>query len=369
MLRWLFKTLWLQRLSLLASAGGIAGAFTLVIILDAVFVGESTQVVSYLRNMNTDVWVMQRGVGNMHMASSFVWDWKAERIARLPGVRRATPILYAGATVNTNGRNWLTFLVGLRPDGGRAGPWSMAAGKAMPAAGEIVLPRVYVEMNDVALDDTVMVRDKRLRVVGLSEGTFSMGNSVAFLAFSDLADLFSITGTISYILVDAQPGTDPAVLAARIEREVEKVAALPQDEFIRNDFQLAMLMGVEIIFFMTVIGSALAALIIAFTAYSQVAQRRRELAIAKALGTRNRAIYLAVLVQTLIITALGFVLALIAAWGLFPVLSAAVPQITLVVTPEVLLRTGVLALLVALIAALVPAFLVARVDPQTAFKV
>lgn len=369
MLRWLLKTLWRQRLSLLASAGGIAGAFTLVVILDAVFVGESTQVVSYLRHMNADVWVMQRGVGNMHMASSFVWDWKADRIALVPGVRRATPILYAGATVNANGRNWLTFLVGLLPDGARAGPWSLASGKPVPAPGEIVLPRVYAEMNGVALGDTVRVRDLRLRVVGLSEGTFSMGNSVAFLAFSDLADLFSITGTVSYILVDAEPGTDPVALAPRIEREVEKVSALPQEDFIRNDFQLAMLMGVEIIFFMTVIGSALATLIIAFTAYSQVTQRRRELAIAKALGMRNRAIYLAVLAQTLIITALGFALALLAAWGLFPALSAAVPQITLVVTPTALVRTGVLALLVALAAALVPAHLVNRVDPQTVFRV
>ena len=369
MLRWLLKTLWLQRLSLLASAGGIAGAFTLVVILDAVFVGESTQVVSYLRNMNADVWVMQRGVGNMHMASSFVWDWKTERIARLPGVRRATPILYAGATLNAGGRHWLTFLVGLRPDGARAGPWSMAAGKAMPAPGEIVVPRVYAEMARIALGDTVMVRDKRLRVVGLSEGTFSMGNSVAFVAFTDLADLFSITGTVSYILVDVQPGVDPAALATRIEHEIEKVSALPQDPFIRNDFQLAMLMGVEIILFMTVIGSTLAALIIAFTAYSQVAQRRRELAIAKALGVRNRAIYVAVVVQTLVVTAIGFVLALLAAWALFPALSAAVPQITLVVRPEALIRAGSLALLVALLAALVPAHLVARVDPQSAFKV
>jgi len=368
MLRWILKTLWLQKLSLLASAAGIAGAFILVVILHAVFVGESRQVVAYVRHTAADVWVMQRGVGNMHMANSFVWNSKVARVAAMPGVRAATPILYSGTVIRTPGRRWLAFAVGLKPDATRGGPWAMAAGKAKPAPGEIVLPRVFAEMAGVALGGRVSVTGKALEVVGLSEGTFSMGNSVVFMAEADLADLMSAHGTVSYILVDAQPGQDPAALAARIERAVDKVSALSQERFMRNDYQLAMQMGVEIIAFMTLIGAALAAVIVAFTAYSQVARRRRELAIAKALGVRNRAIYGAVTAQTVLITGIGLVLALLAVWGLFPLLSALVPQITLVLTGDALWRAAAVALLVATVAAWVPARYVARVDPLTAFR-
>ena len=171
-------------------------------------------------------------------------------------------------------------------------------------------------MAGVPIGGRVTVTGKAFEVVGLSEGTFSMGNSVVFMAKSDLADLMSAHGTVSYILVDALAGEDPAALAERIERKVDKVSALPRERFIRNDYQLAMQMGVEIIAFMTLIGSALAAVIVAFTAYAQVSRRRRELAIAKALGVRNREIYAAVTAQTVLVTALGLAAALAAVWGL-----------------------------------------------------
>jgi ABC-type antimicrobial peptide transport system permease subunit len=368
MLRWLLKTLWLQKASLVASAAGVAGAFVLVVILQAVFAGEARQMVAYARHAPADVWVMQRGVLNMHMANSFVWAWKAKRIAALPGVRAATPILYSGVLVRMRGRTMLAYAVGLEPGAHRAGPWAMAAGKAMPGPGEIVLPRVFAAMTGIGLGAQVGLTDKRLEVVGLSEGTYSMANPVVFVAASDLADLMQAAGTVSYILVEAEPGQDAAALAARIEREVQKVTALPKERFTRNDVQLGMQMGAEIIAFMTLIGSGLAAVIIAFTAYSQVARRRRELAIAKALGVRNREIYAAVGVQTALITGLGLLLALLAAWGLFPLLSALVPQITLELTAGALGRAAAVALVVAAISAWIPARYVARVDPLTAFK-
>jgi len=369
MLQWILKTLWLQKISLLSSAGGVALAFTLVLILDAVFVGESKQIVAYIRHSSPDVWVMQRGVGNMHMASTYVWDWKARRVAELPGVKQATPILYLNSVIKAGNRNWFAFIVGMSPNTTRGGPWAMVSGKSIPGPGEIILPNVISRLTGIGLGDEARIADKVFKISGLSDGTFSMANSVAFVTMSDLEDVISASGTVSYILVDAEPGVDPYQLATLIESEVDKVSALPQAPFIKNDFDMAMMMGVEIIFFMTIIGSGLAAMIIAFTAYLQVARRRRELAISKALGVRNPAIYSAIITQTLIITVLGYVIALGLALGLFPILSTLVPQITLFVTTAALFRLGLIALVVALIAALVPAYMVARVDPMTAFKV
>lgn len=369
MVRWILKTLWLQKGSVVTSACGVAAAFVLVVVMDAAFVGESNQIVSYLRHAKPDVWVMQKGVSNMHMATTFVWDWKTLRVSELPGVKQATPILYVNTVVKAGGRNWFAYVMGLHPDGARAGPWAMASGKSHPGIGEIILPRVLAEMTGVKLGDQAEIADKHFTIVGFSEQTFSMANSIAFVSFSDLEDVLSTSGTVSFILVDAEPGQDPETLAKRIEQHVEKVSAIPQERFINNDYQIALLMGVEIVSFMTVIGAALAALIIAFAAYSQVARRRRELAIVKALGGRNRTLYLAVIMQTFVITGLALGIALLVSWVVVPMLSAQVPQITLAVTVTAIVRMSVIALIVALLAALVPAHLVARVDPLSAFKV
>lgn len=244
----------------------------------------------------------------------------------------------------------------------------MISGKSQPGPGEIILPYVLAEMTNLKLGDKAKIADTEFTISGFSDGTFSMANSIAFVNFADLENLISTSGTVSFILVDAIPGQDANELAQRIEEEVDKVSAVPNERFIQNDFQIAMLMGVEIVSFMTIIGSVLAALIVAFSAYSQVAKRRRELAIVKALGYKNQSLYMAVLLQTLIITVLALVIAILISTLLLPLLSTLVPQITLMVTPTALIRMSVIALLVAIIAALVPARIIANIDPLTAFK-
>ncbi|VAW97105.1 hypothetical protein MNBD_GAMMA21-851 [hydrothermal vent metagenome] len=369
MIYWIFKTLWRQKGSVVSSSTGVAFAFVLVVVMDAAFVGESNQIVAYIRHANPDVWVMQKGVSNMHMATSFVWDWKVKQIEKMPGVKKATPILYVNTVVKSGGRNWFSYIIGLLPDDPRAGPWAMVSGRSQPGPGEIVVPNVLVKMAGVKLGDKAKIADREFTIIGFSADTFSMANSIAFVNFSDLEDLIDSSGTVSFILVDAEAGQDENKLAKRIEQKIDKVSSITNKQFIKNDFQIALLMGVEIVSFMTIVGAVLAALIIAFTAYSQVARRKRELAIAKALGYKNRTIYLAVFFQTLFITSLALVIAFLISVLLLPLLSELIPQITLTVTAGALVRMGVIAFIVATVAALVPARMVANVDPLTAFKV
>jgi putative ABC transport system permease protein len=367
MLRWTWKTLVGQPAGLWGSAAGVACVFLLVIVFDAIFTGESTQVVAYIRHSNPDVWVMQRGVSNMHMASSFVWDWKSERVAEVEGVEKVTPIMYLNTVINAGGRKWFCYVVGLQSGQRRGGPWELSAGRGNPGPGEAVIPAVLADLTGLRLGSSIYVTDKELKVVGLSAGTFSMGNPVIFAHFTDLADLLSAFGTVSYLLVDAQPGVDPIDLARRIEQTVDKVRAMSQEAFIASDYKIAIQMGADIIALMSAICSALAILIVAFTSYSQVARKRRELAIAKALGVPNRAIYVGVIFETTVITGLALVLALLIAYFVLPNVSIFLPMVTMVVTFDAISRIGVLALLTAIIAALIPAYLVARVDPFTAF--
>jgi putative ABC transport system permease protein len=246
---------------------------------------------------------------------------------------------------------------------------SGAAGRQIENPVEAVIPDVLSDLTGVGIGDSIAITDKNFTVTGLSAGTFSSANPIIFVSFSDLEDILSSTGTYSYLLVDAEEGVDPRVLAERIRREVPKVNALPHDELIRNDFQLAMQMGVEIIFMMTVICSALAALIVGFTTYSLVMRKRRELAIAKALGVRNSSVLFSVVFQSVILTSLGFLFAAAFALVVIPYIPSLVPQLTLVVSLSAIARMGLVALLVAIIGSLVPAYMVLRLDPAAAFHI
>jgi len=367
MLHWTFKALFARPVYLLASACGVAFALILVIFIEAVFAGESGRIVAYLEQSKADVWVMQRGVSNMHMATSFISDWKVAKIAKVEGVRKATPILYMNASIEIGGRQWFSFVVGMGGGDGRAGPWRVVKGKRQPGRGEVVIPATLARITGLDLGATITLNTKKLKVVGLSEGTFSMANSVTFVHAADLSDIMSAFGMVSYVLVDAEEGVDGRALAARVRDQVASVNAMPLKDFIASDHGLAMQMGVEIINIMSFIGMGLAIVITGFTVYSQTNRRRRELAVAKALGVRNRAVYGSVLLQAVCVVLLGLAIATALALAAAPLIEALVPLVALTIEFEALLKLGALALCIAAVSSLIPARQVLRVDPATAF--
>ncbi|MFQ6004462.1 MAG: ABC transporter permease [Woeseia sp.] len=244
----------------------------------------------------------------------------------------------------------------------------MAAGRGRPQPGEVVVPEVFADMTGLGLGDSVFITDHEFRVVGLSEDTFSMGNTVIFVTKTDLEDIMTSLDIVSFLLVKAEPGIDPAALARKIEREVDKVHALPSGQFVTNDRELVMQMGVETIAVMTAIGGALAILLVAFTIYSQVARQHRELAVAKALGATNRSLYISVIVQATVIILASVFFATVVALALMPLTAALVPQVTLSLTTEAVVRIAVVGAGVALLASVIPARQIARVDPLSAFQ-
>ncbi len=368
MLYWSLKTLFSEPMRLIASALAVAVSFILVIFFSAVFEGESDQMVAYLEKMDTDIWVMQKGVSNMHMASSMVWDWKADKIAQIPGVENVKAILYLNGPVKIGGKDWFSYILGIKPEHQSAGPWAMAQGKAMPGIGEALIPEVISQLTSVKIGDEIIMIDRSLRVVGLTKGTFSMASSVVFVSHHDLGDLLEGKDQYSYIMVNTESGVSIANLIEKIKHEVDKINVLTNDEFINSDWQLAVQMGAEIIRMMTILGTILATLIVAFTAYSLIARKRRELAIAKALGFRNSQIYVAALGQSIIITGFGLLLALFISFALLAWLPNIIPQINLAIRLHQFIPLAIVSLPVAVLASIGAVRTVARVDPMTVFR-
>ncbi len=368
MWRWTFKSLISEPSKLFVSIAAAGFAFLLVLFFEAVYVGETRQVVAYVQHADADIWVMQSGVSNMHMATSYLADWKVDQVRKLPGVAEVDGILYLNTVVESGGNKWFAYIVGMNTFSSLAGPWSMSQGRAKPALGEAVVPQVFARTSGLELGGTIRITDREFSIVGFSKGTFSIANSVIFVTKQDLEDIMTSLDIVSFMLVKADPGVDLDMLSAEIEREVEKVHALPAARFLANDKHMAMQMGVETIALMTVIGSVLAVLLIAFTIYSRVNRQKQELAVTKALGATNPSLYLSVLLQALIITLASILLATGLAWIAVPLVPVLIPEVTLELTLSSVARIAAIGVLVALAASLVPARKIAQVDPLSAFQ-
>ncbi len=367
-LRWGFKTLTMQKAATLASMVGISFSFLLALFFAAVWQGETEQIVAYPKKMNPDLWIMQEGVANMHMASSFVWDWKGEAIAKMPEVERVTGFLYLNTVIQVKDNKLFGFVVGLTGEANRAGPWALSDGRSLKAPDEIIVPDTLRSIFGLTKGDTVQIVDKDYRVVGFSQGTYSTANPVFFVLKEKLQDSLASEGTLSYFLLDAKPDVDIKALQQKIMAEIDNINVVSQAQFIANDYEMATQMGAETILIMTLICSTLAALIIGYACYSLAIKKRKELAIIKAMGGKAHQLVTVVLLQSISVTLLAYVLAIVFLLLLSVAMPWVAPQITVALSLSLLVKPAPFAFIIAIIGSIYPAIKLVRLDPAIAYK-
>lgn len=368
MIFWTLKSLWAERLAVTASAGGVALALLLGLYLDAVFRGEADQIVAFTEHADVDVWVLQKGVVNLHMTRSRLSEASVVAIQRAPGVAVAMPLLYRADLVGAPGAEREAYVVGAPVDAQGVGAWSIAAGDAVPSRGRVIVPNAMARSAGLGLGDDIRIAGRHYAIAGLSLGTFSMANPLIFMAETDARDLFDMHDGASILAVRAAPGISPDALAATLELETSDVVALSRAELMRNDYALSLQMGGALIRIMGIIGTLVSALIVIFTAYAFIAGRSREFAVARALGASRGDLLSSALLQTGAVALAGSLLAFVGAALLDAALSEWVPEVAVHFTAGVAAQAALFAILTAELAGLLPAWQILRVDPATVFQ-
>ncbi|MBI2859814.1 MAG: FtsX-like permease family protein [Chloroflexi bacterium] len=349
------------------SVAGVALALFLVLLLEGIFEGTSGQIVTYLEKSDAQVWVMQDGVSNMHMASSVLPAGLEKPIASVQGVKQATPILYASVPIRIGEKRWFSYLVGIRPGSVQGGPWAMEEGSPMPGQSEVVVSEIMARKSRLRLGDAVEILGHNFKVTGLSRETFSMANTVTFISFDDMALLLNAPEAASYFLVKAD-SIDPSALATAIESSVPHVNAMTTTDFVASDRSMASQMGVEIVQVMSLIGFLVGVLVIGLTMYTSTIRRSREYGIARAIGATTRQLLSAVVVQSLATAFLGFAVALALAYLAKPLTDAFVPEVPLSYPLASMAKIVVVAFGIAVVASLLPGYRVSKVEPAIVFK-
>ena len=169
--------------------------------------------------------------------------------------------------------------------------------------------------------------------------------------------------TTSFVLV----GTDqPSAVETRLRQQ--GLTVLTSEEIATNDKDLYAKIFGSVIRLMLGVAFVAGVLVVGLTIYASVAERRREYGIIKAIGGSGRAITGAVVRQTLILTAVGlatgFVLFLAARVVIFELR----PQFSVVLTTRGVAVSIVAAVLMGLVASIVPARRVASAEPAIVYR-
>lgn len=347
-----------------AGIAGIATALLLVLALKAIFAGMEARLTAYIDASGADVIVAQRGVRSMHMTESALPQRAAARIAALPGVAEARPILYVPATVERGEKRGLVYLIG---ETNGVPPIALSRGRR-PGEGEIVLDRELAKTLGSPPGSSVRAFGRSFRVSGEVAGFTLISNAFAFVRLQDLAATLRSVGVVSYILVRGRPGVDPGELAARIEGGVPGVTASTREAFARSERRLVGDMSTDIVRAMILVGFVIGVAVAGLVAYSSALSQLRDYAVLRALGLRARRALGLALAQVGTMVVAAFLLALVLVFALAQLLPALSPTLTLAIRPGDVAQALTVAGAVALGAAAFPAIRVSRVDPASVFR-
>ena len=363
MIRLALRNLVQNKTRLLVSVGGVGLALTLVFFFDAVFTGAAGRLTLYIDRSGADVWVSQEGVRTMHMSASSLPASVTGEVAAVPGVEEAIPILYSTDMIQAKDSEHVAYVFGLPRDATFGGPWKIVDGAARAGPGEVIIDHSIAASAGLRVGDRVTVLGQELEIAGLTSGTSSLVNSVAFVTMDDFARARGQNQVISFVLVKVAADESPSGVAARIGQNVDGVTVQTSQQFAHEERKLVKDMSTDIINIMNTAGFLTGLAVVALTIYIATISRRKEYGVLKAMGARNGALYRVVVIQALVSVALGLFTGL----GITLLIAALAPRISeslvLTVSLSSLLRVTIVSAVIAGVAAALPASQLARLEP------
>jgi len=360
------KNLLQEKTRLALSVGGVALAIMLVLILDGLLVGMFRQITAYLDHTEASIIVAQEGVQNLLGATSLLPAETGDRVAGVRGVKQVVPILSQFVILDLHGKKQPAYLIGYSKELG-GGPWELVEGREPRNDKEMVLDSVLAERHGLGIGDLVEVMDREFRIVGVSGGTATWMTSFFFLPKSAVEELLRAPGATSFLLVSVREGQPPEAVRDRIAR-LNDLEVLLKSEMAANDTRLFARFFSAPVRLMTGIAFLVGALVVGLVIYTATVERQREYGVLKALGARNRLLYQVVLVQAALAALLGTALGMGLARAASALIMAARPQFLVVLQADMAGRAAVIGSGMALVAALLPARVLARLAPAEVFR-
>ncbi|MFN8520953.1 MAG: ABC transporter permease [Chloroflexota bacterium] len=359
------RNLFRDRTRFALSVLGVAVSIALILVLAGYRAGVYRQAAAYLDNSPGSLVVAERGVRDFMGTNSILPPGAVEAVEVAPGVERVIPVVSRFVLFDLHGRKDGFFLIGYDAAVG-GGPWDLVDGREPVADDELVIDRTAARQHGIELGDQVVLLDRDATVVGMSDGTTFWAGSIAFARIATLESLSRSPGLRSFLLVTPAEGVSPDALRDRLA--VPGAEVLLKSDVIANDARLLARVYDAPIGLMVAIAFVVGVVVVGLVIYTATIERRREYGALKAIGARDRVLYRVVGAQALIAAAVGAVAGIVLAYAIAAALMSWRPQFLVAIEPPTMAVVLLSSLLMALLAALIPARSVARLEPAEVFR-
>lgn len=365
---------------------GIALASIIMIQQPGMMISVLSRTYSFISDVDQpDIWVMDPMVRFIDDSKPLL-DTELYRVRSIAGVEWAVPLYKGSQRVRlSNGEVVGSNLLGLDDATLIGGPGTMLAGKLADlrrpdaiivdeagAKGRLARPTSNPDEKPapLAVGDTLEINDKRAIVVGIARATATFGSQPIIYTTFTRAKNYSLgeRKLLSYILVKAKDNEPIEAVARRITEKTGLLAYTAQ-QF--KDVSLRYFIKTSSILtnfgFMVLVGFIVGAAVTGQIFYNFTLENLRYFAVFKAMGTPDRVLLKMILLQAMVVGFVGFGIGA-GISALFAAFTHGGSGITMTLSWQLLLGSGIAIFVICLLAAFFSVRKVFRLEPAIVFK-
>jgi len=312
--------------------------------------GFHAEVQNFVNSVGASNWVMSKAAEGRVTPFAAFPSSDVAAVAREPGVRQASPLVFAASQVlHTQGSTTpLTVnLVGIAP-GGLGAP-HVVSGHGITGPGQAVVDSKVT----TRLGSMVRAGGREFTVVGVVNGATMLGGGPNVYMTAPDVDLVVTGGKplVTAVLVDGTPAHVP-----------DGLVVVPPSTVI-TDTMGQLKSAVSSINSSRWMMWIIAAVIVAAMLYVAALERKRDFAVLKALGSSSRTLFFSLVLEAVVVTLLAAVLAEVLASLLTPTFAQPID-----ITPDARLALPLVAIVVGAVASVAALRRVTTADPAAAFS-
>lgn len=323
----------------------------LALLMSGISNSFSVEIHNTVESLDAQSWLVSAGSPGPFTAPSFFPLGELLLAWATPGVRRVSPLLVGHALESFPGepvsKDKVLNLLGVAPGG---------IGNPTPAGGS----RLADDDDGIVVDSSTgltvgrvaTLDGSRFKVIGVVHGiTYFAGQPVVFMAI----------GTADRLVADGQPVASALLVDGIPARSVPGFTVMTPDQ-VMNDLRRPIAQAIQTIKLIEVLLWLVAAGIIGAIVYLSAVERRVDFAVQKALGTPNWQIFVGLVVQAVAMSVGAAVIS-------FAIEAAVAPTSAMAVrlSGADYAAVPILAVVVGVVASLIPTRSAAKVDPALAF--
>jgi putative ABC transport system permease protein len=345
-----FADLWFRARQFLIAVIGVGLVLAVALAITGLADGFHSEIESFVDSVGASSWVMSKAAqGRVTPFAAFPAS-EAAAIAQEPGVRQASPLVFAASQVvqvNGTAAPLTVNLVGVAPTG--LGAPHVVSGHGISGPGQVV---VDSKVNS-KLGSTLISGGHTYTVVGVVDGATMLGGVPLVYMTVSAVDQIVAGGKalVTAVAVRGTPAHVPPGLVVLAPSDVVTDTLSQLKSAVSSIDNTRWLMWI------------IAAVIVASMLYVAALERKRDFAVLKALGSSSRTLFLSLVLEAVVVTVLAALLAEAVATLLTPTFAQ-----PLDITPDARLVLPLVAVLVGVVASISALRRVTGADPAAAFS-